>query len=267
MATSTLEEIRSSGTLRVLPWHDAVVEALGHDPRSYYVERFWLPVLGPSTIFLLRLLAVALEASPGGCELDLSETARRLGLSERAGPHAPVVRTLTRCVDFEMARPGGFATLAFRRRLPPLARRQLARLTESLLDEHARWAAAATVRRAQLPPAARLGDATAGRRQPLDPRPVGAGARAGVTSHAAVAPVDHAATVTLPPGSPPVSVLRERGRRLALSLLQLGEDRAAAEHQLVRWHYHPSLAGECAAWAAAVHRDAARTTDPAGAAR
>jgi hypothetical protein len=98
---STLEEIRSSGTLLVVPWHDEVIDALGHDPRSYYVERFWLPVLGPSTIFLLRLLASALEAAPEGSELDLAETARRLGLGERSGRHAPIVRTVGRCVDFD----------------------------------------------------------------------------------------------------------------------------------------------------------------------
>jgi hypothetical protein len=207
---STLEEIRSSGTLLVVPWHDAAVDALGHDPRSYYVERFWLPVLGPSTVFLLRLLTTALDGSPEGSELDLAETARRLGLGERSGRHAPVVRTLGRCVDFEMARPAGLGTLAVRRRLPPLARRHQARLTASLLDEHDRWAAASS------------------------PHPA-----AGCPDPAAPAAV--------------LSLLRERGRQLALSLLQLGEDRAAAEHQLVRWRYHPALAGECAAWAAAVH--------------
>jgi hypothetical protein len=33
----------------VTPWHDPVVEAVGHDLRSPYVERFWLALLGPST--------------------------------------------------------------------------------------------------------------------------------------------------------------------------------------------------------------------------
>jgi hypothetical protein len=222
----TLEEIRSSGTLRVLPWHDAPVEALGHDPRSCYVERFWLPLLGPSTVFLLRLLATALDAAPEGCELGLAETARRLGLGERSGRNAPVVRTLARCVDFEMARPAGSRTLAVRRRMPPLADRQLGRLGTPLLDEHARWVEAG------------------GALGPLD----GSGASSGEwdAPWAGGPPVG-----APPPEAPGVAALRERGRRLALSLLRLGEDREATERQLVRWRYHPALARECSTWAAA----------------
>ena len=30
----------------VVPWHDAIVEAVGFDVRSNYVELFWLNVLG-----------------------------------------------------------------------------------------------------------------------------------------------------------------------------------------------------------------------------
>jgi hypothetical protein len=36
-------------TLTVRPWPDGVIDALGHDPRSAYVEQFWLGILGPST--------------------------------------------------------------------------------------------------------------------------------------------------------------------------------------------------------------------------
>ena len=35
--------------IRVEPWPDPVIDELGHDPRSAYVETFWLPVLGPTT--------------------------------------------------------------------------------------------------------------------------------------------------------------------------------------------------------------------------
>jgi site-specific DNA recombinase len=37
-------------TLHVRPWPDPVIDAVGHDPRSTYVERFWLGVLGPASI-------------------------------------------------------------------------------------------------------------------------------------------------------------------------------------------------------------------------
>ncbi len=29
-------------TLAIQPWPDGVIDALGHDPRSHYVEQYWL---------------------------------------------------------------------------------------------------------------------------------------------------------------------------------------------------------------------------------
>ena len=36
-------------TLLIKPWNDPVVDTLGHDPRSHYVETYWLGTLGPPT--------------------------------------------------------------------------------------------------------------------------------------------------------------------------------------------------------------------------
>ncbi len=126
----------SRPSLRVEPWADAVIDKLGHDPRSVYVETYWLPILGPSATWLLRHLTTRLDESPEGIELDVEETARSLGLGERLSPNAPFARTLKRCVDFNMAEWRGTLQLAVRRRLPPLARRQLRRLPESLQARH-----------------------------------------------------------------------------------------------------------------------------------
>ena len=38
-----------SDTLTVVPLPDDVIDALGHDPRSHYVETYWLGTLGPPT--------------------------------------------------------------------------------------------------------------------------------------------------------------------------------------------------------------------------
>ncbi len=37
-------------TLTVKPWPDALIDTLGYDPRSRYVETFWLPTLGPPSM-------------------------------------------------------------------------------------------------------------------------------------------------------------------------------------------------------------------------
>jgi hypothetical protein len=123
----------------IRPWPDEVIDRLGHDPRSPYVELFWLGVLGPSTTWLLRRLAAGLEAEPAGFELPLAATARALGLGDRNGRNSPFMRALTRCCQFGLAQAHDRSTLAVRRKLPPLNRRQLVRLPEHLQQAHERW--------------------------------------------------------------------------------------------------------------------------------
>lgn len=122
-------------TLHVVAWQDPLVDRHGYDPRSPYVETFWLPVLGPSTILLLRRLAGLLDVAPDGFDLDLDDTAAALGLGGRSGRHAPFQRTLERCITFAMAERLA-DTVAVRRHLPPLARRHLTRLPPSLQEQH-----------------------------------------------------------------------------------------------------------------------------------
>jgi hypothetical protein len=191
-------------TLTVCPWADDVIDSLGFDARSPYVERFWLGVLGPSTTWLLRRIAAGFDTAPDGFELSLGETARALGLGDRGGRHSPFLRTVNRMIQFELAQvvSAGTGELAVRRRLPPLTRRQTTRLSPALQAAHERWQAD------QLK-------------------------------------------------EPPAEAQRRRGRQLALSLLELGEDSEEAERQLLRWRYHPALARDAVRWAANVQRSAA----------
>jgi hypothetical protein len=129
--------------LRVEAWDDPIVERLGHDPRSAYVETFWLSILGPSTVWLLRRLVSGLEAEPAGFDLDLVACAASLGLGNRAGKHGPFARSLVRACQFGAARPAGPAGIQVRRRLAPLTRSHVARLPEWLQAEHGRWLEAA----------------------------------------------------------------------------------------------------------------------------
>ena len=124
-------------TLHVEPWVDPVVDALGHDPRSGYVERFWLGVLGPSAVWLLRHLADRLDAEPDGLDLDVVATGRAIGLGSRS--MTSLSHTVGRLATFGQARFEGADTLAVRRRLPSLSRRQVEHLPEPLRSEHAEW--------------------------------------------------------------------------------------------------------------------------------
>ena len=114
--------------LHIRRWSGDVVDKLGFDPGSSYVEDFWLPTLEPSTTWLLRRLAAGFEYSPDGFGLNLAETARSLGLGDRSGQHSPFVRSINRTVQFGLAQVSGPEELSVRRRLPPLNRAQLLRL-------------------------------------------------------------------------------------------------------------------------------------------
>ncbi|MFN8020420.1 MAG: hypothetical protein U0Q03_02725 [Acidimicrobiales bacterium] len=138
MSSTAIEIPLSEPTIVVVPWHDEVVDRIGYDPRSSYVETFWLNVLGPTTTWIVRRIATGLDEYPGGFELDLVQTAAALGLTFTPGASNPFARSVNRCVMFGAAQPvdGG---LAVRRRLPPVSARQLARMPEYLRDAHAAW--------------------------------------------------------------------------------------------------------------------------------
>ncbi len=125
--------------LHVRPWPDDVMDNVGHDPRSTYVEDYWLGILGPSTVWLLRRFASGFEYSPEGFDLDLAETARSLGLGDRSGRHSPFVRTINRAIQFGLAQLSGEDALLVRRRVPSLNRARLCRLSPTLQARHASW--------------------------------------------------------------------------------------------------------------------------------
>jgi hypothetical protein len=177
------------------PWTDPVIDQIGHDPRSPYVERFWLGILGPSATWFLRHVAQRFDLEPDGFRLDLAHCAAAIGLGGHGGRTGAFPRTLTRCCQFSVVRVVDDHTLQVRRMLAPLTRRQVARLSEPLQAEHQRW-------------------------------------------------VDTAPAVA------EVAALSDRARRLALSLLDLGEDPASTERQLERWRFHPAMAREATSWAA-----------------
>lgn len=129
--------------LTVLPWPDPVIDRVGIDPRSPYVEQFWLGIVGPASVLLVRHLAQRFEDEPDGFVLDLTHTARILGLGTGLGRWGPVQRTVHRCVGFGFARRWGDERLLVRRKLPPATRQQLARLPEDRQAEHDHWRTAA----------------------------------------------------------------------------------------------------------------------------
>lgn len=128
-------------TIRVRPWPDAVIDTLGHDPRSLYVETFWLPTLGPTTLLLARHLARRFEERDDeeAFDLPVAATAQALGLGPREGRNSPLFRSLGRLVQFDLAYAHADGTVAVRRNLPPVNRRHARRLPDHLQVEHEEW--------------------------------------------------------------------------------------------------------------------------------
>lgn len=180
--------------LVVRPWGDGVLDEVGHDARSVYVERFWLGLLGPSATWFLRRCADQFDEKPQGFILDVENCSASLGLSRNRGPTGTFPRMLARCCHFHVARVIGPEALEVRRTLAPLNAKQIDRLAPALQVEHRNWV-----------------DST--------------------------------------PAMAEVAELSDRSRRLALTLLQLGETPAEAEKQLHRWRFHPALAREAVGWA------------------
>ena len=121
--------------VELVPIRHPVIEALGHHPTSDYAEQFWLPIIGPSALWAHRRLTAGLAVDRTGYRLDLATLSREIGLGAGTGRNSLIVRTLARLVDFHLAeiiddRLGVYT------RLPPLTRRQTARLPDHLAERH-----------------------------------------------------------------------------------------------------------------------------------
>jgi hypothetical protein len=143
--------------LQITPWVDVVVDTIGEDPRASYAERFWLPVLGPTTMFLLRRLADGFDENPSGYELEPAALAGDIGVGTGRGQPSPFRKAIGRGERFGMMQSLGDEELVVRRRMPPLNRVQVSRLSGRHQVAHKRWQAE-QLRRSTHP--ARIGHAT-----------------------------------------------------------------------------------------------------------
>lgn len=133
MPTATTNDI-----VTFQPWAMPAEREVGHDPRSAYVEHFWLSTLGPSATWIIRRLADHLDAEPDGFTLHLNDLAQSLGLSNAKGAESPFGRALQRCSMFNLIRTtrNGYDV---KRRIPDLTPRQLDRMPARLRRNHDEW--------------------------------------------------------------------------------------------------------------------------------
>ncbi len=124
--------------LRIRPWWDPELAIAGFDARGGYCERFWLPIIGPASLLLLRLAAETCKAHPTGVNLERAEVARSLGLGRSSGPNGPLANATKRLEYFSLARQRNDA-LEVRTHLPAVPNPLLRRVPKHLRDNHATW--------------------------------------------------------------------------------------------------------------------------------
>jgi len=137
-AVDTTRATDPPATVMIRAWVDPLVDETGHDPRSRYVELFWLGVLGPTATWLLRRLVSGLDQHPDGYAIDLDLTARMMGMSYTAGRSSPFSKALQRCTMFGLSHQTGDG-MAVRRRVPDVAHRHLRRMPDAVQAAHEVW--------------------------------------------------------------------------------------------------------------------------------
>lgn len=116
--------------------HDAVV-GTGHTLDSAYVEQFWLPHVGPTSIVVLRWAGRELDELLA-TDVVLADLAVAMGLSAGTARHSPLVRTLARLEQFHCLQYVEDPPLVlFRRTLPTLTRGRVLRMPVRLQAAHA----------------------------------------------------------------------------------------------------------------------------------
>jgi len=101
-----------------------------------YVEMLWLPVIGPSTTWLLRRLSGWALACPQGLIVVVPELSESLGLGWSSGANSSVQRSMRRSMMFGLARwTDGFEVLTM---VPAVSERRLARMSPGLVRAHDR---------------------------------------------------------------------------------------------------------------------------------
>ena len=135
MFGSELQEL-FEGEVVVSHWPDQLIETFGFNAESQYVEHFWLPILGPSCIILMRRLDRLTREGALAHSVALKDLSAEVGLGSPNGYGMSITRTVNRLIQFDMGKVVGGNTVAVRTHLPPLNYKQQLRLPEHVARLH-----------------------------------------------------------------------------------------------------------------------------------
>ena len=141
LTTPAPTDVRVSDTLTVTAWRTPI-DHIGHDHRSPYAERFVLPIIGPTCLWLLRCLAYGFDTNPDTLTVSRGSLGRQLGLNRDnagIGRHSPLSRAFDRLTHFGYATQPAPDVLNVRVACPWLDAGQVARLPDAHRAEHGAW--------------------------------------------------------------------------------------------------------------------------------
>ena len=126
----------------IRPHRNPIVRACGIEPTDPYLAWCWLPLVGPSTVALVRHVA-ELTATSGEARIPVADLARLLGLGAVDAPshNNSLVRTLVRAEQFGLAFtslgvPGERATFGVHDHVALVPARLLERLPDIARQRH-----------------------------------------------------------------------------------------------------------------------------------
>lgn len=123
--------------LHAIPHPAAPIRQAGFPLDDPYLEHCWTPVIGPSSVLLLRRCAwLWREATPA--RITTEELARQLGLGRGTGRSSSVWHTIERVASFRFAAMPTPGELHVYTEVPPVSPHQLEHLPGWCQDEHER---------------------------------------------------------------------------------------------------------------------------------
>lgn len=128
-------DIQSTSNLSVQMWADPPQPGPGIDLRSRYADHFWVPVIGPTAMYLLRVLARNLGREPGGVSIPVSDLMAELGLDRPSG-RSEIVRALDRLMVHGLVAAGEGGSVVVRLDLPYLSQIEVERLAPHIAVAH-----------------------------------------------------------------------------------------------------------------------------------
>jgi hypothetical protein len=122
--------------LHVTRWDDPVTEKEGFAARSYYVEWFWLPVLGPTATVLFWRLQSFIDIERQEFSITLDALGQDIGLGTSETKHSPLRRAISQLVRFGLAKRMASGQLLVRRFVGPIPQQQVDRFPPTVQEVH-----------------------------------------------------------------------------------------------------------------------------------